>query len=478
MCTNPHYIAHPSLNRELQHHDIDTMVILGESYPFTKLSQVFKYLREHGDELPKDSEIVKQSCYLVDSNSGDTLPLFFACPCGRCDACKVSKYSEIASRLQFEAISYPPESRIIFFTLTYADWSLPHNGVRKSNVTRFIANLHTYCSRAGLPDGFRTFIVSEYGTDPRYTHRPHYHGLIFGLDLNNYGDIKKFNRAFKKAWTFTRKGKLVSRGRVEWEFARSNHGVSRYVTKYVIKGLHNEFVPYGKRSNFISFPRRSGGLGVNALKNPEILDKILNSTDGSITVKSFVWTNGTQCLSTQRIRIPRFIIDKLFPTFSRYMPANIQRVVQWCTEIVSVFKFAGLDQSLRTYDFTKFNELNLYFSRYSRPKVFSASTTYDQHCSDTLDEFGDIHHTHFGKMLVTSEDPFNEMGHILYVLLEYLNNFKFSLQDTLNLSNARKNYMLQIDNKQHISSLSRQGEKFSFISSCLSDSALDCVLMQ
>lgn len=464
MCTNPKYIVHPSLNREIQYHNFDTVVYDEETQPFIHLRQVYRWFHEH--TLPADSEIVRQKYYICDSTTGDCLPLFFPTNCGTCDACLCSKYTELASRLQFECLSYPMDSKVVFFTLTYSDRYLPKDGVCREHITQFINKLHIYCHRHGLGN-FRQFIVSEYGTDPRYTRRPHYHGLIFGLDFSKFQSIKTFTRQLRKSW--------FPGCRIEWEFARSNHGVSRYVTKYVIKGIREKFVPLGKNPNFVSMPSKSGGLGFNSLKNPEILDKVLHSKDGSIEVKSINLYGTTQILGTQRIRIPRAIIDKLFPSFSRYIPKDVQRMCKLANQIFQLLTFSGFEIKQDVSMLKK-------FSSYFRKLQYSdAGITYTPNDAllgyDTVSK-RPIFIVTFKELFNHEDGYFNALFDLFNYLLHRLTHWKYSIEQAVEFHLLRKNYLLQISNNLHRSAFADVGKRASFVSKALQDSPLDLVLHQ
>lgn len=99
-------------------------------------------------------------------------------PCGKCVPCRLAFGRDWTTRLVVEAASYRPEV-CWFVTLTYADAFLPRSAggratVRLSEVSAWVRRLRD----RGLV--FRFFAVSEYGD--RFG-RPHYHVLVFGLEL-------------------------------------------------------------------------------------------------------------------------------------------------------------------------------------------------------------------------------------------------------------------------------------------------------
>ena len=100
-------------------------------------------------------------------------------PCGKCSACLERKRSEWIKRLSLESINYPLSS---FVTLTYDDAHLPSDGqASKRDVQLFLKRFRNLRRDFGVPlPSFKYFIVSEYG---KLHGRPHYHGLMFGVDL-------------------------------------------------------------------------------------------------------------------------------------------------------------------------------------------------------------------------------------------------------------------------------------------------------
>ena len=64
-----------------------------------------------------------ESCYLLNSVTGETLPLFIAVPCGSCIICRKRKAGALATRaiMETESCGAAP----LFITLTYNDEHLP-----------------------------------------------------------------------------------------------------------------------------------------------------------------------------------------------------------------------------------------------------------------------------------------------------------------------------------------------------------------
>lgn len=108
-------------------------------------------------------------------------------PCGSCISCRIARRREWTVRMLHE-MSYHENN--VFITLTYSDMYLPVNQgyegkygpslptLRKRDLQLFFKRL-----RKELSDGrkIRYYAVGEYGD---ISMRPHYHGIIFGLGLN------------------------------------------------------------------------------------------------------------------------------------------------------------------------------------------------------------------------------------------------------------------------------------------------------
>lgn len=62
-----------------------------------------------------------------------------------------------------------------FTTLTYAPENVPPRGLRKKDLQKFFKRL-----RKLVPE-LKYFACGEYGEDERYTKRPHYHAILFGI---------------------------------------------------------------------------------------------------------------------------------------------------------------------------------------------------------------------------------------------------------------------------------------------------------
>lgn len=154
-------------------------------------------------------------------------------PCGHCESCAYNRQSDWATRLEFEAKSYPKQS-ILFVGLSYNDEHLPEYGsLSKRDIQLFMKRLRKHIA----PRKVRFFAAGEYGEEK---HRPHYHFILFGvtrLDLKLFCDFYspklKGTVAWSKLWS-DKDGNPI--GRVTIQDIKPVH--FGYVSKYVTKKYH------------------------------------------------------------------------------------------------------------------------------------------------------------------------------------------------------------------------------------------------
>lgn len=232
-----------------------------------------------------------------------TLATHTPVPCGKCSGCLVDKRDELSNLIQTEQLANLLNGGYCaFLTFTYSDSNLPnmlfkrdyHNhykidpsynlpcvevvkrvpyivvnsyrgktlrNTRYScsvpyadyrDVQNFFKVIRKTLSRLNPDFELRYVFASEYGTDPRYTRRPHFHALLFlnkplGRYFGAHHGSKSFMSFCKKYW---------KRGIV----AESSNGIwvdgtcgtpAYYLSKYVVKGNDVSQHPHFKR--FYSF---------------------------------------------------------------------------------------------------------------------------------------------------------------------------------------------------------------------------------
>ncbi len=130
-----------------------------------------------------------------------------AVPCGKCPACLKQRRADWVSRMRLEALDHPVST---FVTLTYNEAHCPKQLV-KSDVQKFLKRLRNVPRDYGFaPFNLRYFACGEYG---RRTHRPHYHLILFGVDLTspewmpyltgyNQGRPRYASRVLERIWPY------------------------------------------------------------------------------------------------------------------------------------------------------------------------------------------------------------------------------------------------------------------------------------
>lgn len=141
-------------------------------------------------------------------------------PCGQCIGCRINRQQMWAFRCLAEAslhrhnwfatLTYSPEALPPYGELRHRDWQLFAKRVRR---------------RVGR---FRYLMCGEYGEQ---THRPHYHALIFGLDIP---DIERYS--VRRGYPVFRSAILSELwGRGLCEFGTVTPQSARYCAGYVLK---------------------------------------------------------------------------------------------------------------------------------------------------------------------------------------------------------------------------------------------------
>lgn len=179
-------------------------------------------------------------------------------PCGKCPACRRSRTREWANRIIHE-MAYHKKS--CFLTLTYDDEHLPESLSRR-DIQLFLKRLR----KSIEPDKIKYFGCGEYGSQ---FGRPHYHMIIFGLDVKS--SVFKLLKTVKdkkyyrmNEWTFG----FIDIGTVTYKSAA-------YVAGYIQKKLDKD--DYGDKSPPFQF--QSQGIGkFYALDNFKRLSKELSFT--------------------------------------------------------------------------------------------------------------------------------------------------------------------------------------------------------
>lgn len=153
-----------------------------------------------------------------------------------------------SARIQLEAACYASS---VFFTLTYSPESLPDPPqLQPKDLQNFLKRLR----RRLEPRRVRFFACGEYGSRSL---RPHYHGVLFGLELND-----EIERIVNESWNFVDResGVRVNQGFTKVDALTPARAA--YVAKYVCKDVSDdEKIPQGWQKEFARMSLKNGGIG-------------------------------------------------------------------------------------------------------------------------------------------------------------------------------------------------------------------------
>lgn len=351
MCSNPLVILSQNTFQFVDSfvHLYYNSVDLGNAHIF-QCSHVTDFLNTY-KSLSKEFvyDVIRNSYFFI---NGIRYPLFCSLPCGRCDDCKFNYQEEIKSRALVEAAN---SGSVLFYTLTY-DTLNDCVSLNKSHVVESFKRLRQYINRFIDDDlHFVNLYIGEYGTDPRYALRPHYHGLLFfnkHLDIHLFNKIKDlFNPKESHLHKCLEKNpkliyKLRSKGinassfysvhkRLKgfWSFGviydlqicRNPLASVNYLCKYITKNLINidSFAVLKERDEshwvapFIQLPKRYG-LGTRHLYMYK--NYIMFGRSPRLQLK-YVSASGHVLFSN--IKVPRLFINKLFPSVGSLCPSCV-----------------------------------------------------------------------------------------------------------------------------------------------------------
>lgn len=264
---------------------------------------------------------------------GETLPMFIACPCNKCLECSESRRVQICNRMNLEAAysSFTPLS----LTLTYNDSSLPSDGVSVRDVQLFIKRFRTNWFRLfGEVSPIRFAFFSEYGVDPAFTRRAHYHAALFNVEISKFPNYLEFIHFLEKTW---------NKGFVYCRTIDDGKGIS-YLSKYVTKGTN---VPLGKNPNFWLASRgKLGGLGSPCLSDESFIAQLIQNSDFRVTIRV--------CGTVKTITCPTYIYKKVFPRLSELMP---RRIINHIKSLIYHLQLLHTFDSHDSFSHTDFNYL-------------------------------------------------------------------------------------------------------------------------
>lgn len=178
----------------------------------------------------------------------------FLIPCGKCPGCRMDYSKQWSDRMIIELKDNP---KAIFVTLTYHNADLPRGdcglpSLRVSDLQKFFKRLRKHFSGVRI----RYYCAGEYG--PK-THRPHYHGIIYGISLDDFKDLKCFgvNELKQPYYTSPTLEKVWSHGFVQ--LSEVNYHTCAYVSRYCLKKQkHEYYISEGVEPEFNVSSRKPG----------------------------------------------------------------------------------------------------------------------------------------------------------------------------------------------------------------------------
>lgn len=273
--------------------------------------------------------------YYAVVSGGEIVPMFLKVPCNKCKLCINKKITEWNTRAILE--NKTCSARPLFITLTYQDKYLPKYGVDKRQMQLFMKRLRINLERHyGKSISLRYVAASEYGTDDRYTCRPHYHLNIWNIPNETDLQLDIAYNMVAKSWSaivddktyraipykFLKfkeqlKTKIQYRelyGKIDVQ--RDEGYTTSYVTKYIAKGSYipvDDPILYNSlNSTFILSSRRGGGIGMPYIK--------ANASELRKKVTTHILLNiENKCHS---FLLPRCAKDFLFPSLSKLVDSN------------------------------------------------------------------------------------------------------------------------------------------------------------
>lgn len=178
----------------------------------------------------------------------------FLVPCGKCPGCRLDYAKTWSDRMIVELKDNP---KAIFVTLTYRNDNLPRGdcGVPSlclADLQKFFKRLRKHFAHTRI----RYYCAGEYG--PR-THRPHYHGIIYGLGLDDFDDLKCFgiNELRQPYYTSSLLERIWSNGFVQ--LSEVTYHTCAYVSRYCLKKQTKQaYIEDGIEPEFNVSSRRPG----------------------------------------------------------------------------------------------------------------------------------------------------------------------------------------------------------------------------
>lgn len=240
---------------------------------------------------------------------GETNPNFpdgLDVPCGQCLQCRIARRREWVLRLWHEN-SYHESSA--FLTLTYDDNNIPENAsLRRRDIQLF----HKRLRRSLDGRKIRYFTVGEYGD---LSSRPHYHGIYFGLSLNQ--DDKE---RVMDSWPFCDWSIPIIRNK---SFGVVEPDSIRYVAQYIDKKFTGDLAEeeYQNKGREPVFKFSSQGIG----------EQFALDNEKQIIENKYITMNGV------KYSVPRYYFKKLNVDVMDMIAYSQEKEIENCGKISNIY---------------------------------------------------------------------------------------------------------------------------------------------
>lgn len=224
-------------------------------------------------------------------------------PCGQCIGCRIDYSRQWADRCLLESKEHEHNQ---FITLTYDDEHIKEScrreyvdmetgelceimSLNKADLQKFHKDLRNALDKRDrekygirnlkkLDPSLRSFVkffaCGEYG-DPEKTMRPHFHTIVFGLQLTDLV-FDKYNKLNQPLYTSKFLDDIWEKGKVEVGAVTWNS--CAYVARYVTKKLKGEagslYSCYNIEPPYVVMSRRPGIAGKYYENHPEMFDTV------------------------------------------------------------------------------------------------------------------------------------------------------------------------------------------------------------
>lgn len=240
---------------------------------------------------------------------------FITVPCGHCIGCRLDYSRQWADRMMLELQTN--DGKGVFLTLTYNDESLVRCGnvtelnddysIRFSTLNKVDCQLFMKRLRQVFSDKkIRFYLAGEYGSS---TKRPHYHCILFGLDLDDikvkYDDLSFYRRSDAGNFNTYISNKFSEK---LWKngfcvFATVSWKTCAYVSRYVTKKLNGDrAIEYAERNCIPEFCLMSRRPGIGFDFYCKYKDSDLFDSEKIIIKDAY---------DVRKIGLPKYFLDKL-----------------------------------------------------------------------------------------------------------------------------------------------------------------------